>query len=104
MLEAVVTGLPMVAWPLYAEQHLNRNVLDEDMKMAIQLEQKEDDGFVTRDELERRIRELMESEEGKELKEKSWMMRQSSVDALAESGSSIRALVKLVEQWKRKDC
>ncbi|KAF2290932.1 hypothetical protein GH714_016875 [Hevea brasiliensis] len=29
VLEAVVAGVPMVAWPLHAEQHLNRNVLVE---------------------------------------------------------------------------
>ncbi|XP_048227445.1 UDP-glycosyltransferase 88F4 isoform X3 [Ricinus communis] len=102
VLEAVVAGVPMVAWPLYAEQHLNRNILVEDMKMAIQVEQRDDDdGFVTGDELEVRVRELMESEKGKEMRQKSWMMRQRSLDSWLESGSSIRALGKLVEPWKK---
>jgi len=98
VLEAVVAGVPMVAWPLYAEQHLNRNVLVNDMKMAINLEQREDDGFVSGDELERRVRELMESEQGRELREKSWKMREIALAALGlASGSSSRALAKLVE-------
>jgi UDP:flavonoid glycosyltransferase YjiC (YdhE family) len=75
VLEAVVAGVPLVAWPLYAEQHLNRNVLVNDIKMAIELEQREDDGFVSGDELEKRVRELMESEQGRELGEKSRKMR-----------------------------
>ncbi|KAB1204741.1 Anthocyanidin 5,3-O-glucosyltransferase [Morella rubra] len=98
VLEAVVAGVPMVAWPLYSEQHLNRNILVNDMKMAIGLEHREDDGFVSEDELERRIRELMESEEGRELRERSWKMREMALAALgSESGSSARALAKLVQ-------
>jgi len=98
VLEAVVAGVPMLAWPLYAEQHLNKNVLVNDMKMAIDLEQREDDGFVSGDELERRVRELMESEQGRELREKSWKMREMALAALGSaSGSSSRALTKLVE-------
>jgi hypothetical protein len=98
VLEAVVAGVPIVAWPLYAEQHLNKNVLVNDMKMAIDLERREDDGFVSRDELERRVKELMESEQGRELREKSWKMREIALAALGSaSGSSSRALTKLVE-------
>ncbi|KAL0016215.1 hypothetical protein SO802_003284 [Lithocarpus litseifolius] len=97
VLEAVVAGVPMVAWPLYAEQHLNRNVLVKDMKMAIGVEQREDDGFVRGDEVERRVRELMESEEGRELRKRSWEMREMALAALGEFGSSTRALVKFVE-------
>ncbi|KAB1204739.1 Anthocyanidin 5,3-O-glucosyltransferase [Morella rubra] len=100
VLEAVVAGVPMVAWPLYSEQHLNRNVLVNDMKMAIGLEHREDDGFVSEDELERRIRELMESEEGRELRERSWKMREMALAALgSESGSSTTALAKLVQAF-----
>jgi hypothetical protein len=98
VLEAVVAGVPLVAWPLYAEQHLNKNVLVNDMKIAIDLEQREDDGFVSGDELERRVRELMESEQGRELREKSSKMREMALAALGSaSGSSNRALAKFVE-------
>ena len=98
VLEAVVAGVPLVAWPLYAEQHLNRNVLVNDMKIAIDLEQREEDGFVSGDELERRVRELMESEQGREQGEKSRKMREMASAALGSaSGSSTRTLAKFVE-------
>lgn len=38
MLEAVSYGVPMVAWPLYAEQHTNAVVLVEEMKLAIPID------------------------------------------------------------------
>ncbi|CBI39316.3 unnamed protein product, partial [Vitis vinifera] len=36
----------MVAWPLHAEQHLNKAVLVENMKMAIGVEQRDGDRFL----------------------------------------------------------
>lgn len=93
VLEAVVAGVPMIAWPLYAEQHLNRNVMTTDMEMAIAVEQRdEEDGFVSGEELERRVRELMESEEGRVLIERSKKIGEMAVAALGENGSSIRNL------------
>ncbi|KAL0321483.1 UNVERIFIED_CONTAM: UDP-glycosyltransferase 88F5 [Sesamum calycinum] len=63
VLEAVCAAVPMVAWPLYAEQKMNRVVLVEDMKVALGMEVAEDD-FVVAEEVERQVRELMESEKG----------------------------------------
>ncbi|PRQ43995.1 putative UDP-glucuronosyl/UDP-glucosyltransferase [Rosa chinensis] len=87
----------MVAWPLYAEQHLNRNVLVNDMKMAIDVEQREEDGFVTRDEVEIRVTELMESENGRELKERSLKIGEMALGALGDLGSSISALLLMID-------
>ncbi|KAF7836403.1 UDP-glycosyltransferase 88F3-like [Senna tora] len=101
VLEAVVAGVPMIGWPLYAEQHMNRNALVEDMKMAIGLEQRDEDGFVCGDELEKKLRELMESEKGREMRERSLKMRDMGMCARAAFGSSTVALNKLVETWNR---
>ncbi|KAL2335846.1 hypothetical protein Fmac_010292 [Flemingia macrophylla] len=61
VLEAVVAGVPMVAWPLYAEQHVNRHVMVDDMKVAVAVEQRDEDGFVTAEEVEKSLREVMHS-------------------------------------------
>ncbi|KAK4431418.1 UDP-glycosyltransferase 88B1 [Sesamum alatum] len=100
MLEAVCAAVPMVAWPLYAEQKMNRLVLVEDMRVALRMEVAEDD-FVAAEEVEQRVRELMESEKGREIRK---VVEEKSVEARAamrEGGSSIAALAKLVESWKR---
>ncbi|XP_057453826.1 UDP-glycosyltransferase 88F5-like isoform X2 [Lotus japonicus] len=98
-LEAVVAGVPMIAWPLYAEQHVNRNVMVEDMKVAVGVEQREEDGFVSGEELEMRVKELMESERGREIKERSLKIRDMALAALGEFGSSTNALANLVQTW-----
>ncbi|KAF3437745.1 hypothetical protein FNV43_RR20501 [Rhamnella rubrinervis] len=97
VLEAVVTGVPMIAWPLHAEQHVNRNALVEDMKIAIPVEQREEDEFVTATELEARVRELMESEKGRELRERSRKMKDMGLAAFGDSGSSKLALQRFID-------
>ncbi|KAL0400671.1 UNVERIFIED_CONTAM: UDP-glycosyltransferase 88B1 [Sesamum latifolium] len=100
VLEAVWAAVPMVTWPLYAEQKMNRVVLVEELKVALRLEVAED-GFVAAEEVERRLRELMGSEKGREIRK---VVEEKSVEARAamrEGGSSIAAIGKLVELWER---
>ena len=70
VLEAVTCGVPMAAWPLYAEQRMNSVVLVEEMKLAIPIEVSSSspgEELVSAEELEKTVRLLMgtESEEGK---------------------------------------
>ncbi|XP_042500490.1 anthocyanidin 5,3-O-glucosyltransferase-like [Macadamia integrifolia] len=98
VLEAVRAGVPMVAWPLYAEQRLNRIFLVEEMKLAMPMNQSED-GFVSAAEVEKRVRELMESDEGKTLREQTLALKDAAVAAISERGSSQAAFCKVAELW-----
>ncbi|GAB2265141.1 hypothetical protein Dimus_000206 [Dionaea muscipula] len=104
VLEAVWYGVPMVAWPLYAEQKLNKLFLVEDAKVALPLKW-EKDGTVRAEELERLVRELMaeDSASGKAVRERVTAMRAEAMAALGEGGSSTATLDQLVELWKRGD-
>ncbi|KAF1896755.1 hypothetical protein Lal_00034455 [Lupinus albus] len=102
VLEAVCEGVPMVAFPLYAEQKLNRVVLVEEMKVALALKESKD-GFVSATELGNRVKELMDSEKGKEIRERILNMKMSGVEARAQGGSSCVALNGLAELWKEED-
>ncbi|TKY45295.1 Anthocyanidin 5,3-O-glucosyltransferase [Spatholobus suberectus] len=100
VLEAVCWGVPMVAWPLYAEQRLNRVVMVEEMKVALALKENED-GFVGASELEERVRELMDSERGRgrEVRERVLGARNDAVAALSDGGSSRVELNELAGLW-----
>ncbi|KAF5178325.1 Udp-glycosyltransferase 88b1 [Thalictrum thalictroides] len=98
VLEAICAGVPMVGWPLYAEQRMNRVFLVEEMKLALPMEDSEG-GFVDAEEVEKRVRELMESDEGKMLRERTLRMQNAAKVAMTETGSSFRALTKLTELW-----
>lgn len=100
VLEAVCAGVPMVAWPLYAEQRFNRVVMVEEMKLAFPMEESEE-GFVTATEVEKRVRELMESEEGRNtLRLRIMAMKEAAETAMSDGGSSRTALTKLVKSWR----
>ncbi|KAL2334816.1 hypothetical protein Fmac_016029 [Flemingia macrophylla] len=99
VLEAVCEGVPMVAWPLYAEQFLNKVVLVEEMKVALAVKVGKE-GLVSSTELGERVKELMDSAKGKEIRQRVFKMKMSAAEARAESGSSRVALDKLAMSWK----
>ncbi|CAA2967499.1 UDP-glycosyltransferase 88B1-like [Olea europaea subsp. europaea] len=99
ILEAVCAGVPMVAWPLYAEQKFNRVVLVEDLKLALRINEAED-GFVTAEEVESRVREMMDSDTGESLRKRAKEKEAEAKAATSEGGSSTVALAKLIKSWK----
>ncbi|KAI5443836.1 UDP-glycosyltransferase 1 [Lathyrus oleraceus] len=99
VLEAICEGVPMIAWPLYAEQRLNRLILVDEMKIALKVTQLEDK-FVTAAELEERIKELMESNNGKEIRERVLKIKTSAKEARGGGGSSLVNLKKLEGLWR----
>ncbi|KAM5557465.1 UDP-glycosyltransferase 88A1-like [Rosa sericea] len=100
ILEAVCAGVPMLAWPLYAEQRLNRVVLVEEIKIALPVNESKS-GFVSANEVENRVRELMDSEEGESIRKKIEALRSEANAALSDGGTSKVALAKLVESWNQ---
>ncbi|KAJ4972682.1 hypothetical protein NE237_005856 [Protea cynaroides] len=87
------------AWPLYAEQRMNRVFLME-MKLAIPMDEGKD-GFVSAAEVEKRVRQMMDSEEGKALRDRVMVMRDAAKAAMSDGGSSCVALAELTESWMR---
>ncbi|XP_042492023.1 UDP-glycosyltransferase 88F3-like [Macadamia integrifolia] len=98
VLEAVCTGVPMVAWPLYSEQRMNKAFLVEEMKLAMPMDVSED-GLVSAAEVEKRVTTLMKSEEGRVLRERSQMMKEKAMAAWTKCGSFMTAFNKLAESW-----
>ncbi|GMN44508.1 hypothetical protein TIFTF001_013712 [Ficus carica] len=102
VLESVkCAGVPMVAWPLYAEQRFNRVVLVEEIKIALPMNES-DDGFVRASEVEKRVTELMTSFESSDsVRRRAVSMKDEARAALGDGGSSRVALTELTELWKR---
>ncbi|XP_022734355.1 UDP-glycosyltransferase 88A1-like [Durio zibethinus] len=101
VLESVCAGVPMVAWPLYAEQRYNRVLIVEEMKIALPMVESET-GFVNSTEVEKRVKELMESKEGNSVRERTIAMKHAAKAALTEGGPSSIALARLFESWTQK--
>nr|Q6VAA7.1 RecName: Full=UDP-glycosyltransferase 88B1 [Stevia rebaudiana]AAR06919.1 UDP-glycosyltransferase 88B1 [Stevia rebaudiana] len=97
-LEAVVFGVPMVAWPLYAEQKMNRVYLVEEIKVALWLRMSAD-GFVSAEAVEETVRQLMD---GRRVRERILEMSTKAKAAVEDGGSSRVDFFKLTESWTHK--
>ncbi|XP_074568780.1 anthocyanidin 5,3-O-glucosyltransferase-like [Curcuma longa] len=105
VLEAITAGVAMVAWPLYAEQRLNKVFLVDQMKLAVAMEGY-DREMVTAEEVETTLRWVMESEGGRELRERAVAIKERAAEARREGGSSQLAMQELttrdLEEFKSK--
>ncbi|EXC24802.1 Hydroquinone glucosyltransferase [Morus notabilis] len=63
-LESVVHGVPLIAWPLYAEQKMNAVLLTESAQIALRPNVNDENGLVGRGEIAQIVKSLMEGEEG----------------------------------------
>ncbi|CAK7324833.1 unnamed protein product [Dovyalis caffra] len=99
ILEAVCAGVPMLGWPLYAEQKMNRVFLVEEMKAGLGVRADKDD-FVSAGEFEERVVELMNAKKGEAVRERVMALKEAAVVAKSEGGSTFVAMDKLVDSFK----
>ena len=85
VLEAVSSGVPMVGWPLYAEQRFNKVVLVEELKIALAMEESEG-GLVTAIEVEKQVKELMETEKGFSIRSRITDLKEEARAAISDGG------------------
>ena len=90
-LESVVHGIPLIAWPLHAEQKMNALMLVEDLRVAMRPKANEH-GIVERDEVASVIKGLMEGEEGEKLRSNMKHLKDAAGKVLRKDGSSTRTL------------
>jgi hypothetical protein len=89
--------VPLVPWPLYAEQHLNAFELVSDVGVAVAMEvDRKRNNYVEAADLERAVRCLMDgSEEGRKARGKAAKMKAACRKAVEDGGSSYAALQRL---------
>ncbi|WVZ68930.1 hypothetical protein U9M48_017802 [Paspalum notatum var. saurae] len=104
-MEGLTAGVPMLCWPLYAEQKMNKVFMTEGMGVGMEM-QGYDTGFVKAEEVEKKVRLVMESDVGKELKTRVAARKEEAEAALKDGGSSQAAFVQFlsdVENRKNDD-
>ncbi|MCD9638798.1 hypothetical protein HAX54_022951 [Datura stramonium] len=71
--ESICAKVPILAWPMMAEQHLNARMVVEVIKIGLRVETCDGSvrGFVKWEGLETPAKELMEGEKGEEARKKS---------------------------------
>ncbi|KAJ0024928.1 hypothetical protein Pint_08914 [Pistacia integerrima] len=99
-LDSVSNGVPMIAWPLYAEQKMNASLLTEEIGVAVKPVKGPGKKVIGREEINRVVRLVMESEEGKVMRHKVKQLGHSASRALETGGSSFDSLACVVKKWK----
>ncbi|GJM89528.1 hypothetical protein PR202_ga05729 [Eleusine coracana subsp. coracana] len=99
VLEAAAAGVPMLCWPLYAEQRLNKVFVVDGMEAGVVMEGY-DEEVVTAEEVERKVRLVMESEEGEKLRDRMALAKEKAAEALADGGPSRVALEEFLKDMK----
>ncbi|KAM0834331.1 hypothetical protein ACQ4PT_063681 [Festuca glaucescens] len=95
VLEAVSAGVPMLCWPLEAEQKMNKVCMTEDMGVAVELDGYMT-GFVKAEEVEAKVRLVIQGEDGRQLRARVAARKQEAEAALEERGSSQAAFVQFL--------
>ncbi|XWS38252.1 hypothetical protein CRYUN_Cryun19dG0115300 [Craigia yunnanensis] len=98
-LEAIAHGVPLIAWPLYAEQKMNAVLLAGDLKVALRVKENEN-GVVGREDIANFVKGLIEGDEGKVLRNKMIKLKNAAKMVLSPDGSSTKSLANVAEIWK----
>ncbi|MCE3051634.1 hypothetical protein HAX54_050388 [Datura stramonium] len=91
IVESVMNGIPMIAWPLYVEQKMNANMLTEELGIAVRPMVLPTKKVVRREEIETTVRMIMQNEQGKAMREKAMRekvkeLKMSAENALSKGG------------------
>ena len=106
-IEAIAAGVPMVAWPLMAEQFFNGKLVTEVLGAGVEVGNKiwaikaEDRELIGREEIARAIEGVIgEGERAAEVRNRVRELGKSAKRAVAEGGSSWNAVNRILEKLR----
>ncbi|XP_027093754.1 UDP-glycosyltransferase 90A1-like [Coffea arabica] len=96
--EAICAGVPILAMPFMAEQYLNARLVAEEISVGLRIRPSNGSvrGFVKSEEVEERVREMIEGRKGEEIRKKTKKVGEAAVNAMREGGSSWKTLDQLI--------
>ncbi|MCL7030857.1 hypothetical protein MKW94_027285 [Papaver nudicaule] len=109
MLEAISAGVPMITWPMFAEQFYNEKFVTQVIKTGIQLGAKEynlwveakDVSLLKKEKIATVVSQLMgDGEEAKEMRQRAKEMSELAKRSVVEGGSSYTGLTTFIEEMK----
>ncbi|CAA7045542.1 unnamed protein product [Microthlaspi erraticum] len=86
-LEALCLGVPLVGMPQWTDQPTNAKFIEDVWKIGVRVKTDEE-GFVSKEEIERCVAEVMEGEKGKEMRKNVEKLKVLAREAISEGGSS----------------
>nr|GMC85455.1 scopoletin glucosyltransferase-like [Ipomoea batatas] len=104
ILEAVCAGVPMVTWPLFAEQFVNEKLMTDILQTGIGVGSKQwkilDNDGVKREAIAEAIKKVMISEESEAMRSRAKTMKDKAKKAIEEGGSSYLDFNSLLDELR----
>lgn len=98
VLETIVHGVPLIAWPLFAEQKMNAVLVADDLKVGLRVKVNEKRLFGHQD-IAKYAREVIEGEEGELIRERMKKLKETARSSVSDEGSSTKSLEEVVQIW-----
>ncbi|KAL0677048.1 hypothetical protein Bca4012_005029 [Brassica carinata] len=101
VMEGIAAGLPMVTWPMGAEQFYNEKLLTMVLKTGVNVgatELVKRGKLISREEVEKAVREVIVGEEAEERRKRAKKLGEMAKAAVEEGGSSYNDLNKFMEE------
>ncbi|KAF0906970.1 hypothetical protein E2562_013550 [Oryza meyeriana var. granulata] len=98
-LEGVTAGVPLLCWPLYAEQRLNKVLIVEEMELGVEIEGYNEE-TVAAEEVEPKVRWVMASDGGRALRRRAAEAKDAAAEVLEEGGTSHMAFVQFLKDMQ----
>ncbi|CAN7108310.1 unnamed protein product [Brassica rapa subsp. narinosa] len=89
VLESIVNGVPMIAWPLYSEQKMNAWLVSEELKIAARVDV--GNGSVKKEDIAEMVKRVMDEEEGKEMRENVKELKKKTAEEAVKNLSTPQA-------------
>ncbi|CAJ1809240.1 unnamed protein product [Sphenostylis stenocarpa] len=108
ILESLSAGLPMITWPMFAEQFYNERLLVDVLKVGVPVGVKENKFWASKDmahvvgreEIAKAVVQLMEKEEGRETRRRARKLCDASKKTIEKGGDSYNNLMQLIDDLK----
>lgn len=106
MLEGVSAGLPMVTWPIFAEQFYNEKLITEVLRTGVGVGAQKwirfVGDYVKSEQIERALKEIMIGERAGEMRSRAKEIKEMALRAVEEGGTSYTDLGNLIEELKSR--
>ncbi|KAJ0247286.1 UDP-glucosyl transferase 73B2 [Hirschfeldia incana] len=102
LLEGVAAGLPMVTWPVGAEQFYNEILVTQVLRTGVSVGTNKHaimGDFISRENVDKAVREVMAGEEAEEMRSRAKKLAEMAKAAVEEGGSSYNDLSSFIEEF-----
>ncbi|RWR91338.1 UDP-glycosyltransferase 73B4-like protein [Cinnamomum micranthum f. kanehirae] len=98
VLESLSMGVPILAWPMIAEQHLNAKLVEEEFGAGVRIPSVGLEAIIGWATICKGVKELMGGEDGRRARERAQELGQVARRATQDGGSSEKSLDELIKQ------